>query len=389
MPDIQTHWSILSEVESMDPPIWLWLQEEAVEDGLSLSPAELRELLVPPLGQERDDSAGLSSPEEVAKRHWNQFVEVLYEEDGQIPKGYETLVTLRDQIDARVGSITSRQEKAEDQLAHIELLFEKHVERLRTKLDGPIDWPLTLRVGEMSAKTVAGWQESDVSVREVFGDLATQQALRLTLSTDEMEEAGISPENLRSADFDLFDDATSRSEEEGQSTTSDVDDSVDSEYVSIPVTWEDALEELIATHADRKRELGSLLRAHELLTFRRAVLENVLYRFEMIGRVDQLSATELKPFTDEIPVEWVKVVVEAGEDLGAKKGRKNILKEAAKRIGIRSSRPYRTLRKKLSGLYPKQGGGGRPKERKKIILARQLIRQCQEYISYVQNKEEE
>ncbi len=382
MPDIQTHWSILSEVESMDPPVWLWLQGEAVEDGLSLSPAELRELLVPPLGQERDDSAGLSSPEEVAQRHWNQFVEVLYEKDGQIPKGYETLVTLRDQIDARVGSITSRQEMAEDQLTHIELLFEKHVERLRTKLDGPIDWPLTLRVGEMSAKTVAGWQERDVSVREVFGDLATQQALRLTLSTDEMEEVGISPENLRIADFDLFDDATSRTEEEGQSTTSDVDDSVDSEYGSIPVTWEDALEELIATHADHKRELGSLLRAHELLMFRRAVLENVLYRFEMIGRVHQLSAKELKSFTSEIPVEYAKAVASAGRDLGTKKGRNSILREAAKRLGIKSNRPHRTIKDQLGGLHPKYEGDGRPTKQKKKTLARQLVQRCEDYVSH-------
>jgi hypothetical protein len=108
----------------------------------------------------------------------------------------------------------------------------------------------------------------------------------------------------------------------------------------------------------------------------------------MIGRVNQLSATELKPFTDEIPVEWVKVVVEAGEDLGAKKGRKEILKEAAERKGITGSRPHRTLRKELGGLYPKQGGGGRPKEYRKEILARRLIKQCKEYISYMKSKED-
>jgi len=384
MPDIQTHWSILHEAEPMQPPIWLWVTGEADEGGLSLEAEELRKLLVPAL--EEDDTSGVS-PEEAVQRHWYQFVEILYDGDHPTPEGYQTLTALRDQIDARVTSIAERQAVVDDQLEYIRLLFKKHVVQLQEKMDSPPEWSMTLRVGGMSIETVAGWQELDASVHEVFGDIARQQALNLTLDESEIEKAGISLQNLRRSDFDLFGSDAPR--QEGQlPSTSDDREPVDYDYGSTPVTWEDALEELIETHSKRREKLRELSRARELLEFRRAVLENVLYRFEMLGRVQQLSARELKEFTEDIPSHYAKKVVEVGEDIGVEEGRQAILKEAAERLNIGGSKPHSNLQRKLGSLYPK-GKSNRPKKRKKVERAEKLVENCKKYVHYKNQKQDE
>lgn len=375
----------------MEPPIWI-LYLKSLEEGRDAVPENLlREALAP--GETQDESvSGIGNIKQFLQRHWAQFVDLLYggEEERETATGYQTLVELREELQLRLDGLTKRIAVTEDRTDYVALVFEKLVTELVEEVKGHPRWNLALRVAQYEPKDIRAWRLTGKTVEDVFGEVSEEKipadllggksslhSTQVDISDDELRGEGIDPQNLRSTRVALGEGV-----EHEETFRDDLIPSrppLDPEYRE-DATWGEVLTELTNTYEVLTDQRSAAWRARELLDFRLAVLDNVLYRYDLFGRVEKLTDEDILQFVDEDKLEAAGAVVQASNDSDVGWGRRGILKRAATYCDDDTAKTYRAVQRTLGDLYPGQGRRGNPGEGKKEDLGRLLVERCKRYI---------
>lgn len=288
-----TEWDVLYSLRVVQPPGFMWV------------------------GDDRDqDQANQTT---IIQRHWNEFVDLL---DGGV--GYDRLVTMRDRLEAHSEEVRGRIRPRTSRRRHAELVLEAcdemvlrlaraeaiganadRAETARSDSDGdevdsielerayqrllgePIAAAWVPSEEEAPAQRVDGAEEWKVVPKSADEGAAPTGSLQAAESP-----SAKSPSDLR-VEYRPADEKLRREE-------IDPDHLSRSGAYSFPgeTTWKDAL----ALLRDRISHLFPFQRRFErtleLLQFRLAVVEVVLYRFEAFGSAEPLAAEEAEGFLD-------------------------------------------------------------------------------------------
>jgi hypothetical protein len=338
------------------------------------------------------------------QNEWKEFVDLL-NADGH-GTGYEWLLTLRENMEARKEEFSKEVEKWEDRVKWLRRLKGAYVNKLQRLSDVtnpeaiwrtrgindpidqldcanelPADQPIVETFldfdedGRLVEKRELeqGWQvyAENIPVGTGLDDLARQFAtdtpdlhrenvtVHYSLSDRKLERAEIDPENLES----------SRSVINMKPST----------------TWREALLQIEEREQSVSKEKGPSERTIRVLDFRLRILGNVLYQFETFGSVERMTEEEAEKYVSESSLARkyaraaVEVYGEVGNDFSS---RRALLKEVAIRKNIPNQEAQAKVRHELQkyGLYPKSTPGGTPKAEQKRLLAK-MVERCRDFIS--------
>lgn len=253
----------------------------------------------------------LEAGREVVQNEWSEFVEIL--DSGGPGAGYQRLLALRERLEVRKKEISSELEKWEDRedwlgklKGHYHLKLQDlagiekpsaiwrtqgvtdPVEQLPDAATSLADQPIVQTFldfdddGRLKGEPElgGGWTAyvENISIGWFLdgtaGEFVTDgpephrenMTVRYRLSDGELERSGIDPENLESP----------RSAIEMKPST----------------TWREALLQIEEKEQSVREEKGRPKRTIRVLDFRLRILENVLYRFEAFGSVEDMTEDE-------------------------------------------------------------------------------------------------
>jgi hypothetical protein len=345
----------------------------------------------------------LEGARQCIRNEWKEFVDLL--NAGGHGTGYERLLTLRKNMEARKEELSKEIEKCEDRGKWLRKLKGVYVNKLQRLADVtnpeaiwrtrgvndpidqldcanelPADQPIveTFLDFDEDGRLVEqrelehGWQAyaENIPIGTGLDDLAQQFAtdtpdlhrenvtVSYSLSDRKLERAGIDPENLES----------SRSAINMKSTT----------------TWREALLQIEEREQSVSEEKGPPERTIRVLDFRLRILGNVLYQFETFGSVERMTEEEAEKYVSESALarEYARAVVEIYEEVDQDfSSRSALLTEVAIQKNIPNQEADSKVQHELEKyeLYPKGTSGGTLKAEQRRLLF-EMVERCRDFI---------
>lgn len=379
--------NVQSEMRPMEPPMWVWYLDSPQDVGENTLPADLRREALSPKESQDESVTGIGDMRQFVQRHWTQFVDLLHGENRKegTATGYRRLARLREELQLRLETLTERIAITEDRIDYVALVFERLVTDLVEEVEAKPRWNLALRAAEFEPKDIRAWSLTEKTVEDVFEEVIEERILadlfagesrlyppQIIISDEEIRDEGIEPKNLRSTRV-----ALGQGVKYEKTSREDLIPSrlpLDPEYGE-DATWGGTLTELIDTHEVLKEQRTAAWRARDMADFRLSVLDNVLYRFELFGRVEE----DIRKFVNESKLEVAGAVVRASRDSDIGWGRREITRKAATICDDETAETYRTVERTLGSLYPKQSRRGNPGSDKEN-LGRLMVERCKRYV---------
>lgn len=273
-------------------------------DVLDLSPA----MYPPEFMWAEEGEYDLEIEERVIQEHFNETVDVL---DGGL--GYDTLSGMKERLDAHHSRAEEAATRFESRRNYARLqvaTMKEKVLSIAREREGENSDEAVLERGNQILDEPMGkhWKTEDGAVRMTEAPTEEWFVMASGYNTDERwEENGEIP---------LSDISIHLRPEKGDWATEFTEDHLhptDKRLFDGDDTWRDALESIHRRRKHLEESYEQARQTRELLRFRRAVVETVLYRFEAYGSVEQMTEAEAQDvaredprFETSTPAKWEK-----------------------------------------------------------------------------------